>query len=110
MKTSVLILLLAASHAYGDCIFQEGVGSDFAKIGVTTQKSVGPLPASVDVQYQNGLVSEIVAWGQNCRTTRGISVGDTRTQLGRAYGKGKKSTLYLENGKVGAVMIRANPH
>jgi hypothetical protein len=98
MKTIVLILLLAASHAHGECILQEGVGSDFAKIGVTAQKSVGPLPASVDVQYQNGLVSEIVAWGQNCKTTRGISVGDTRTQVEKAYGKGKKTTLYLEKG------------
>jgi hypothetical protein len=43
MKTSVLILLLAASHAYGDCILQEGVGADFAKIGVTAQKNIASL-------------------------------------------------------------------
>jgi len=98
MKTSVLVLLLIASYAYGDCILQEGVGSDFAKIGITAQKSVGPLPASVDVQYKNGLVSEIVAWGRNCKTTRGISVDDTRIQVEKAYGKGKKTTLYLEKG------------
>jgi hypothetical protein len=97
MKTSVLILLIAA-HAYGDCILQEGTGSDFAKIGVTTRTSIGPLPVSVDVQYRNGFVSEIVASGHNCRTTRGVSVGDTVTQVEKAYGRGRKTTLYLEKG------------
>lgn len=98
MKTIALILLLAASNAYGDCILQEGTGSDFAKVGITAQESIGRLPPSVDVRYQNGVVSGIVAWGQNCKTTRGISVGDTRAQVEKAYGKGKKTTLYLEKG------------
>ena len=140
MKISVIIPLLAASYAYGDCMLREGVGADFAKIGITAEKSIGPLPSSVDVQYENGVASEIVAWGVNCKTARGISVGDTRTQVEKAYGKGKRTTLYLEKGtwqngkpdrvgkigdyvleypgaafviehdKVWAVMIRANRH
>jgi hypothetical protein len=98
MKASVLILLLVGSHAYGACILPEGTGSDFAKIGITTRATIGPVPASVDVLYQNGLVSEIVTSNQNCTTTRGIAVGNTVKQVEKAYGRGKKTTLYLQKG------------
>ena len=114
--------------------------SDFAKIGITTRATIGPVPASVDVLYQNGFVSEIVTSDQNCRTTRGITVGNTVKQVEKAYGRGKKTTLYLQKGslqngkpdlaaklgdyvleypgaafaidkeKVWAISIRANPH
>lgn len=79
-------------------MLHEGVGADFGKIGIAKQ-NVGTVPPDVDMLYENYLLTQIFVHGGECRTSKGIGIGDPRSEVHALYGRGRKTVLYLEKGK-----------
>jgi hypothetical protein len=94
----LFILLLAPYRLSASCVLHEGVGADFGKIGIAKQ-SVGSVPPEVDMLYENSLLTQIFVYGGECRTSKGIGIGDPRSDVHRLYGRSRKTVLWLEKGK-----------
>ena len=57
------------------------------------------VPRDVNMLYESGVLSQIFVYGGDCRTSKGIGIGDAQGEVERAYGRGKKSVHSLEKGK-----------
>lgn len=49
--------------------------------------------------YKNYVLEEIYAYGDDCRTSTGIRMGDSQTEVEGHYGKGKRKVVNLRKGK-----------
>jgi hypothetical protein len=98
IRNLLLIVLLASSRLSASCVLHEGVGAVFGKIGVAKQ-SFGTVPPGVDMLYENYLLTQIFVHGGECRTSKGIGIGDPSSEVHSLYGRGRKTVLYLEKGK-----------
>lgn len=96
----LLIALFLLSHAGSSCLLQEGVGAEFAKIGVTTlDKATAKAPPGVIFNVdEHNVVTEIYVVAKGCHTSKGVGVGDSTEIVNHSYGKGKKEVLHVRKG------------
>ncbi len=97
------LVFLAVSQMTGSCVLTEGVGSDFAHVGVTTRNSIGTHHSHLTFTFdEKGVLDTIFVFpGSDCRTSKGIKVGDSKEKVQRLYGKGKRSAPRFKGEKVG---------
>ena len=101
-----LIVMLAmpqvanpSPHGLDKCVLSEGVGASFGKLGVTKRSDVGAVPHGIVLDFRDGVLSEIIVKSGECRTSKGVKLGDSQDQVRRLYGKGREKTVYLTKGK-----------
>lgn len=99
MVISGLVLLAFLQLNSPTCILKEGVGSDFATIGVTKRSEARLVPPHVHlVVGDDDVVSEIIALRGNCRTSKNMRVGDSEENVVKVYGKGTKRIMEIKKG------------
>lgn len=96
MATALLFLFLTQTGP--TCLLTEGVGANFGKIGITRKDNVGVLPDGVVFEYEDSVLIRIYAYGSECQSSKGTKIGDSQEQVQKVYGKGKKTTIYLNKG------------
>jgi len=94
-----LALLALPQAASGKCVLVEGVGSNFAKINVALQDRKGTLPNKIALEYEDNVLVRIIVSEGDCRTSKGIKLGDSESEVRKLYGEGKKTKPYLMKGK-----------
>jgi len=93
-----LALLALPQIATRSCTFVEGIGADFAKLGVASTDRKGSLPKHISLQYENNVLVRILIFQEGCRTSKGISIGDTEREVSTLYGEAKKTKPYSLTG------------
>ena len=93
-----LALLALPQAAPGTCVLVEGVGSDFAKINVALQDRKGTLPKKIALEYDGDVLVRIIVSEGDCRTSKGIKLGDSESEVHKLYGNAKKAKPYLMKG------------
>lgn len=96
----LVIALFVLSHASGSCLLQEGIGTDFAKIGVTTlDKATANAPPGVIFNVdEHNVVTEIFVVAKGCHTSKGVEIGSPVGIVNQSYGKGKKEVVHMRKG------------
>ncbi len=94
-----LALLALPQLAPGTCVLVEGVGADFARINVALQDRKGTLPKRIALEYDGDVLVRIIISAGDCRTSKGIKLGDSESEVRKLYGEGKKTKPYLMKGK-----------
>ena len=90
-----IALVTMSQAAPGTCVLVEGVGSDFATIGVAAKDRKGTLPQKIALEYENSVLVRIIVSEGECRTSKGIKLGDSESQVRKLYGEGTKTKPYL---------------
>ena len=91
-----LVLLALPQAAPGKCVLVEGVGSDFAKLNTAFQDRKGTLPNKIALEYEDNVLVRIIVSEGDCRTSKGIKLGDSESEVRKLYGEGKKTKPYLK--------------
>jgi hypothetical protein len=94
------LALLTLSHAVpGTCVLAEGVGSDFAKVNSTLRDGKKKhLPAKIALEYDKDVLVRIIVSDGDCRTSAGIKLGDSESEVSKLYGIPKKTKPYVMKG------------
>jgi hypothetical protein len=87
-----LALLALPQIATPSCTLVEGIGADFAKLGVASVDRKGSLPKHISLQYENNVLVRIFIFQEDCRTSKGIKIGDSEREVSALYGESKKKT------------------
>jgi hypothetical protein len=96
MITTLVLLFL--SQANTSCVLTEGVGADFAKLGITRQEKSTTPSNGITLEFENDVLVRIFVYGGDCRTSKGLKVGDSQEEVEKLYGKGKRTSIYLSKG------------
>src|SRR5580765_3623665 len=94
------LAFLIFTHTSDSCLLREGVGSDFARIGVTTRDKIANAPSAMRFNFdEHNVVTEMFVVAKGCRTSKGVEVGDPVDVVEKLYGKGEKGALHMKKGR-----------
>ena len=103
MFTSLLFVILfqnlgTSVQRAGQCLLKEGVGGAFGSIGITTRNNAGTPPKGVVLEYKDNVLDQIYVTTKQCRTSKGIGIGDSLAKVEELYGSGRKTTVEIKKG------------